>query len=171
MFQRGLNSAEGGVSGEAPSAASAETDPEQEDAPVGRREKGKEGKQGKPRRRTLTGENDDKSLAKVLKTNAHSINEEFIPTALATLGPDMHEGGPIKAARDKVFFTAVAALGLGGVRERGKIENEAALVPGRSKLVATGLQTVDQVARPFPPELPSRSNVLTIGPFCSMRGR
>ena len=87
------------------------------------------------------------------------------------LESDMHEGGAAKRARDKLFFRIVAALDIGGVRERGKFEEDASEIPGRLKLVATGLQTVDQVSWHIALEILCCSNVMTIRPFCSKHGR
>jgi hypothetical protein len=100
---------------------------------------------GKKKKRKAV-DDDSTGLSKVLKDNAYLINEELIPSALAILECDMHEGGSAKKLRDKLYFRVVAALGLGGVRERGMFEKEADNIPGRLKLIATNLQTVDQVS-------------------------
>ena len=113
--------------------AEPETDPVEEDAKK---------RAGRKKRRTGIRE-EETGVAKILKANAHRINEEFIPSASATLGCDMHEGGAAKKARDKLFFRMVAALGIGEVRESGKFEQD---ITYRLKLVAAGLQTVDQVS-------------------------
>jgi hypothetical protein len=158
----------GGVG--APAAATdraeSETDPAEEDA----RDDAHQGAHRKKKRRKGI-EDEETGLAKILKANAHRINEEFIPSAFAMLESDMHEGGAAKRARDKLFFRIVAALDIGGVRERGKFEEDASEIPGRLKLVATGLQTVDQVSWHIALEILTCSNVMTIRPFCSKHGR
>ena len=108
--------------------------------------------------------------ARLLKENAHRINWEFIPSALATLGPDMHEGGAAKTARDKLYFRVVSALDIPGMRELGVSERDAIDVQWRLKLIATNLQTVDQVSCHIALEILSCSDVMTIRPFCSTCG-
>jgi hypothetical protein len=108
--------------------------------------------------------------ARLLKENAHRINWEFIPSALAMLGPDMHEGGAAKTARDKLYFQVVSALDIPGSRGLSVSERDAVDVEGRLKLIATNLQTVDQVSCHIALEILSCSDVMTRRPFCSTCG-
>jgi len=169
LWQSGLDSSAAPASGVKASAASAVKDPPEVDADDD--EQNGEMFRSRKKKKRKAAEDNETGLAKILKENAHLINEELIPSALAMLGCDMHEGGSAKKVRDKLYFRVVAALDVGGVRERGRFEKEADDIPGRLKLIATNLQTVDQVSWQIALDILSCYDVLTLRPFCSIRGR
>lgn len=104
-------------------------------------------KKGKLKKRIHANESDS-VLLKNIESNAHRINEEFIPSAYAMLGPDLHEGGAAKKQRDELYLATVSALNISDARANPPSASHDGIA-ARLRLVKANMQTVDQVRALF----------------------
>jgi hypothetical protein len=86
----------------------------------------------------------DSLLLSNIAPNAHSINAEFIPSAYAMLGPDLHEGGAAKKQRDEIYLSTLSALNIPDARANPPSASDDG-IRARLRLVKANMQTVDQV--------------------------
>ena len=112
----------------------------------------------------------DSVLLKNISTFAHSINEEYIPTAYALLDTDLHESGAAKKPRDEIYLRTLSALNIPDARENPPSSSDDG-IRTRLKLVKANLQTVDQVRVLFAFYFPSCIALIAIEIFGSTHGR